>query len=329
MNIQSSGKTDVGLVRKNNEDSYKICSDKNLFIVCDGMGGHNAGDVASYMACNLIAELYCRHFDNLLKDERLALPRLLPPSTDVLTKAVRIANHWVYSKAAANPALSGMGTTIVAVALEDDIATLLHVGDSRIYLYNQGELTPLTTDHSWAAELEQTEKISPEEAQQLVNRNIITRALGVRESVDIDVAVRKVAENDTFILCSDGLCGFVDDDTIRRTVSGTKGDITKIPPLLVQLANDRGGSDNVTVVTVKVANKIEESTLPELETITIGSEPAEYFTVEEEWASKPKIPEKPIDTIEEPEKSSGFSGIVAGFFIIAVIAVIFYFILKG
>ncbi len=328
MNIQAAGKTDIGLVRKTNEDSIKICSDKRLCLVCDGMGGHNAGEVASSTACEMVAELYCHHFDDLLNDKRLELPRLVPASTDVLVKAVRIANHWIFKKALSDPAFAGMGTTIVAIAVEEDIINLLHVGDSRIYLYNEGLLTPLTIDHSWVAEIEQNEKISPEEAQQLVNRNVITRALGVRESVAIDVAIGKIKDNDIYILCSDGLCGFVDDDSIRRVTSSTKGDVDKISSLLVQLANDRGGSDNVSVVAAKFTGKIATSQLPEMNTITIDPEPPEYFEAQEEWAAK--VDKKPrAEKKEDHEKSSSSLPLMAGVFIIAIIAIVFYFIFKG
>jgi serine/threonine protein phosphatase PrpC len=328
MNIQSAGKTDIGLVRKLNEDSISLREDKRLYIVCDGMGGHNAGEVASSTACELVSDLHCNFYNQLLNDERLRLPRMLPPSTDVLTKSVRIANHCIYKKALADPALSGMGTTIVAIAIEEDIVTVLHVGDSRIYRYYEGELTPLTIDHSWAAELEQTEKITAEEAQKLVNRNVITRALGVKDSVSIDVAVRKVVENDTYILCSDGLCGLVDDDSIRRVISSAKGDVGKTASLLVQLANERGGSDNVSVAAVKITGRINPSRLPELETITIDAEPEEYFAAEEEWTEKTKshISQSNEKKAGEPRNIFPFA---AGLLVVAVIVIIFYVIFKG
>lgn len=284
MLIESAGKTDIGFVRKANEDCIKVCDDYRLYLVCDGMGGHNAGEIASSMACELIAELYGRFFTRLLGDERLRLPRIFPPSTDALAKSVRIVNHLIYTKASSEPSLSGMGTTIAAIAIENDIATILHVGDSRAYLFHKNNLTRLTTDHSWAAEIEQNEKISAEEARLLVNRNVITRALGVREAVDIDVSVRKVIEGEIYILCSDGLCGFVEDSDIQIVIGNCEEDEEKIASDLVQLANDRGGTDNVSVVAVKISGKVEPSELSVLETVTIDAESPDSFDVEDEWA---------------------------------------------
>jgi len=332
MMIESAGRTDIGLVRKSNEDSFKIWDDKELYIVCDGMGGHNAGEVASHTACELVAYLYGSHFEELLTDDRLKLPRIFPPSTDVLAKAVRIANHWIYKKASTDPALTGMGTTIVAAAVEDDIITLLHVGDSRIYRYFDGVLEPLTTDHSWAAEIEKAENISPEEAKQLVNRNVITRALGVKDSVEVDVAVRRLVDGEIYIMCSDGLCGFVEDDDIRRAVSGCHNNVETIAHELIELANGRGGSDNSTVVAMKVVGKVEKSNLPEIATVTVDAEPSDYYLIEEEWAMVAENPTiKTDDVTGKVTKSHGFN--VFGFFatviIMAILAGIFYIIFKG
>ncbi len=329
MIISSAGKSDIGLVRKANEDFIKIWDDKLLYIVCDGMGGHNAGEVASKTACELVAGLYGGHFDRLLTDDRLKLPRMLPQSTDVLTKATRIANHWIYHKASSNPELSGMGTTITAVAIEEDILTALHVGDSRIYRYYDGELLPLTIDHSWAAELEHSEKITAEEASQLVNRNVITRALGVKESVDIDVAIRRVIDGDMYILMSDGLCGYVSDGDIRRVVTSASGDVEQVVELLVQLANDRGGSDNVSVVALRIDGKVDHSQHSEMDVITIDAEPPEYYEAEEEWAEKAENP-LPRPVADTRKKSGpGLGGIFAFVIALGVIATIFYYILKG
>ncbi|MEE9442353.1 MAG: Stp1/IreP family PP2C-type Ser/Thr phosphatase [candidate division Zixibacteria bacterium] len=328
MIIKSAGKTDIGLVRKLNEDSIRLAPSANLFIVCDGMGGHNAGEVASATACDIVKGLYCNHYTDLLKDDRLKLPRIFPPSTDVLTKAVRIANHWIYKKASDNSALTGMGTTIVAVVIEEDIITILHAGDSRIYKFANKKLTPLTIDHSWAAELEQNENISTEEAKNLVNRNVITRALGVKVSVDIDVAVRKIVENEIYILCSDGLCGFVDDGDIRDVTAACNEDIDKICDDLVQLANDRGGSDNVSVVAIKITGKVDSSYLPELDTVTVGGESENYYEVEEEWAVKGAETSGDTEETVIIPKKKGVS-YLAAIFVIIVLVAIFYIIFKN
>ncbi len=328
MILHAAGKTDIGLVRKLNEDAIKLLPKHQLYIVCDGMGGHNAGEVASQTACEIVANLYRNQFEPLLKDDRLKLPRVFPPSTDVLIKAVRIANHWINKRSSENPDLSGMGTTIVATAVEKDIITILHVGDSRIYRLAKRRLIPLTIDHSWAAELEHSEKITSEEAKALVNRNVITRALGVKHNVEIDVAVSKIEEDEIYILCSDGLCGFVDDGDIRDVAVSCDTDVDKISKQLVQLANERGGSDNVSIVAFKVEGKPESSELPELDTVTVNGEGNQYFEFEEEWAQMAEEAEAAPDDEEDEESSRGVSILGAIFIIVALVA-IFYFVFKG
>ncbi len=327
MDILSAGKTDIGLVRTSNEDCLKLLPSKNLYIVCDGMGGHSAGEVASAAACDVISRLYDNHFDPLLKDNRLRLPRLFAPSTDVLVKTVRIANHRIFRMAAEDTTRAGMGTTIVAAALEEDVLTILHVGDSRAYRYYGEELSRLTIDHSWAAEIEQSEHVSAEEARRMVNRNVITRALGVRETVEIDVSVRKVVDGDLYILCSDGLCGLVKDDDIRRVVAGCHGEVQSIAGQLIQLAKDRGGTDNITVAALKVVGDPPVSSLTEMDTVTVDAEPSEYFAAEMEW----------VETMENPAAHSPSAAnqssrrvfpLAAAVIAVAVLSFIFYLILR-
>lgn len=328
MLIKSAGNTDIGLVRQLNEDSFRIWEDQNLYIVCDGMGGHSAGEVASQTACDLISGLYKNNFDQLLQDERLHLPRIFPSSTDVLIKSVRIANHRIFTKALQDPAMAGMGTTIVATAIEEDIITLLHVGDSRIYRFYNDRLIPLTTDHSWAAELEETEEITAEEAKQRVNRNVITRALGIKRAVDIDVAVRRLIEGDLYIICSDGLCGLVDDPNIEQVVAGCNRDIDKIVEQLIELANSWGGTDNVSVIALRIDGKTTDSQLSEMNTITVDAESEDYFEAEEEWAEK--VEEATKNEENSPgETQTSMLPMLATFIGLVFIALIFYLIFKG
>jgi serine/threonine protein phosphatase PrpC len=328
MIVKSAGKSDIGLVRAINEDSYKVLPERDLYIVCDGMGGHNAGEIASSMACEITTALYGYHFEELLKDERLRLPRMFPPSTDVLVKSVRIANRWIQKKASSQTSLSGMGTTIVAVAIESDIITILHVGDSRVYCFSGKKLIPLTRDHSWAAEIQHTEKISEAEAKQLVNRNVITRALGVKEAAEIDVAIRKLSEGEIYILCSDGLCGFVEDKDIEAAVADCMENPDKIVSDLIAMANQRGGSDNVSVVAFKIVGKVPPSPLPELEPVTVDGEPQDYFGAEEEWATltAEQRLDVPKDSADQGSKGARFA---AAAFILIIVAVMIYFMVKG
>jgi len=328
MDIKATGKTDIGLVRQANEDYIKIWDEKNLYIVCDGMGGHNAGEVASSTACELTARLFGGYFEELLADERLRLPRILPPSTDVLVKTVRIVNHWIHRRAASDPNLAGMGTTIVAATIEDDIMTLLHVGDSRIYRFFDGQLFRLTVDHSWAAEVERAEQVSAEEARQRVNRNVITRALGVKASVDIDIAVRKIVEDDIYILCTDGLCGLVEDNDIRRVTAAGRSDVDTIAADLVQLARERGGTDNISVVALRVFGSVRPSVFAELDSVTVDAEPPEAYPAEEDWAVEAANPGGRKPQSRPPAGRSTFP-VVAAIIVIMVIVVTFYFIFRG
>ncbi len=329
MDVISAGKTDIGLVREVNEDAIMLMPEKDLYIVCDGMGGHNAGEVASRSACQVVATLYDQFFDRLLKDEELKLPRVFPPSADVLIKAVRIANHSIYSRSVVNPAYSGMGTTIVAVAIEKDIITILHVGDSRIYRFAENRLTPMTVDHSWAAELEQSENLSAEEARNLVNRNVITRALGVKEDVEIDLAVRKIAPDEMYILCSDGLCGFVENADIEKVVADADGDVEKTVDYLIQLANDRGGMDNVSVAALAVSGKIPSSDYSDLRTVTVEAEPHEYFEGEKQWGQTALDHAKIIASESSKKKErSGKAGLITFVVVLVVVVVALIFLLK-
>jgi protein phosphatase len=249
------------------------------------MGGHQAGEVASMTAAETISKSFNYFEKDLLTDQRLALGRTLPQRAELLVKAVRLANRAVYLTSTRDPNLSGMGTTVVVVAFEADTMAVAHVGDSRAYRLKERELEPLTRDHSWIQEIQQTQNISAEEASSVVGKNIITRALGVRENVEADLSIYKVKPGEQFILCSDGLCGFADDDEIFDVATKLRGDLQKMCESLVQMANDRGGADNVTVITLQV-DDTKESPLPELEAVTFPAETPELSEVEDEWLER-------------------------------------------
>lgn len=297
--IQAVGKTDVGLVRSGNED-YLYLDDRNrLYVVCDGMGGHQAGEVASMSAVQTLEVAHNQLRRGILGDDHLSPGRTLPDETDLLLRSIRLANREIYGKAAANPSMSGMGTTIVAVAFEHDLAGIAHVGDSRAYRLDKKKLTPLTSDHSWVSEMQAAHNLSAQEAESLVGRNVITRALGVRETVEVDCRLIKVNPGDIFILCSDGLCGFADDDEIFDVANRVRDDLQKIVDRLVQFANDRGGNDNVTVIAIKAA-EVRTTDIPEVSVFTLEAESREVLAVEDEWL--PKIREA------AEEKASGGKG---------------------
>lgn len=326
LKIKAFGDTHKGLVRAGNEDYYHIDNRNRLYIVCDGMGGHQAGEVASMMACDMVGTIFSGFKKQIEKDNALQISKALPPSGDSLLKAVRIANHAINEKSGDNPSLNGMGTTIVALAFEKDILSIVHVGDSRVYKIDDKKLTPLTIDHSWIAEIQNSQNITEEEAAEVVGKNIITRALGVNKTVEADYKAIKVKPGDKFMLCSDGLCGFADDEDIFDALAGVKDDNQKIVSNLIQLANDRGGSDNVTVMVIEVVDT-EES---DFEPIDLFTEPKENRTIlkhQTDWVEK--INQYVLDkNSDESKKKSGQSKLpvilIFVAFIIVALAVIYF-----
>jgi protein phosphatase len=325
--IQVAGRSDVGLVRTGNEDNFLIDEKKHLFAVCDGMGGHQAGEVASQLAVDTVRTVFDRYFEKLLGDPQLSIGRTVPPQGDLLLKSIRLANRRITNMAMDDPSKAGMGTTIVAIAFEADIASIAHVGDSRAYRLGDNALEPLTRDHSWVAEIQESQKLTSEEANQLVGKNIITRALGVRENVEVDLRIAKVRAGEIFILCSDGLCGFADDQEIFAAANPIRDDIHKITDTLIQMANDRGGNDNVTVVTIKII-ETAESPLPELEAFTLAAESAAVLTAEDTWldrmeqeAAQSAADDTARPTVEKKNSSLLVISIFAAFAVIAALII--------
>lgn len=267
------------------------------------MGGHQAGEIASMTAGQTLQAAFSNFAKGILDDPRLSLGRTLPYSADLLVKAVRLANRAVAQRADGNPEFSGMGTTIVAVAFEADIMAIAHVGDSRAYRINPKMLEPLTRDHSWVAEMQRTHNLSDAEASQLVGRNVITRALGVKDVVEVDLSVVKIKPGDQFLLCSDGLCGFADDDEIFAVTSRTTDDIQKMAANLVQMANDRGGADNVSVIVIEVL-EVSESPLPEVSASTFPAETEDQRAAEDDWLGRFQRQEQEPARPTQPVKSA-------------------------
>jgi len=330
LKVKVAGKTDKGLVRTGNEDFLHIDSENNVFAVCDGMGGHQAGEVASMLASETVQTVFSHFNRPLLDDPTLDLGKPLPASSELLIKAIRLANRAVYNGALEDPSKNGMGTTIVATAFEANIISIAHVGDSRAYRLNERDLEPLTKDHSWIQEIQDTENISQNEANSFAGKNVITRALGVRENVEVDLRIMKVKPGDIFILCSDGLCGFADDDEIYYTADKARNDIHKIADDLVQMANDRGGQDNVTIVVLQV-EEVFESPLPDIDVFTLPAETEELLSIEDEWLERIKSfnensPEKKKQSVEKEKSGSSKLPIILIFVIFIVIAaLIIYF----
>ena len=225
--------TDIGRMRPINEDSYYAPQEGERFCaVADGMGGHNAGEVASAMAIQVFSEEMRKTGDI---------------TAGALHTAVARANEAVYRKALENAGMSGMGTTFSALAEQGETAYLAHVGDSRIYLVRRGAILQLTTDHTLVEEMVQKGLITPREARVHPKRNIITRALGTEESVQIDIVQMGTRPGDAFFLCSDGMTNYVDEREILRTAMSEREWPEKLKHL-VSIALENGGADNITAL---------------------------------------------------------------------------------
>jgi PPM family protein phosphatase len=285
LRLKIIGKTDKGLVRPANEDFLHIDADNRVVAVCDGMGGHQAGEVASMTAADTLLQVFTHHHEGLLNDPALKLDRALPASGDLLIKGVRLANRAINGRAYARKELAGMGTTIVAAAFESDTISIAHVGDSRAYRLGRESLEPLTQDHSWVTEVQIAKGISRDEAAAFVGKNVITRALGVRENVEVDYRLMHVNEGDIFILCSDGLCGYAEDEEIFRAADLHRTDLDAMADELIRLAYDRGGPDNVTVAIIEVL-EVSRTQLPEVDAFTVGFEPEAVQQAEDRWIEK-------------------------------------------
>jgi serine/threonine protein phosphatase PrpC len=251
MEIVFEARSDVGRKRKGNEDAHAVDPRYKLFVVADGMGGHAAGEVASRIAVDAITEFVALTAGN----EEITWPFGLDDSISYdgnrLKTAIRHANRRVLEATHERAELEGMATTVAAVLVDGDVANLAHVGDSRIYLWSGGEITLLTSDHSWVNEQIQTGVISPEQARSHPLRNVVTRALGGRSDLLVDVQSRRMEGGEVLLLCSDGLTTMIADDEIAHILEESGGDVRGAAQALVDAANERGGEDNITVVLLK------------------------------------------------------------------------------
>ena len=251
MKIRYEAITDVGRKRKGNEDSVFVNPGQNLFVVADGMGGHAAGEVASRLAVDAINDF----IELTGGDDEITWPFGLDDTISYdgnrLKTAVRFANKKVLETTKERSEYEGMATTVAAVLLEGDAANLAHVGDSRIYLLRESELSQLTSDHSWINEQIQSGVISADQARSHPLRNVVTRALGGKPDLQVDMQVHRMREGDVLLLCSDGLTTMLPDDEIARLMRENEEDVGLAARALVDGANARGGEDNITVLLLK------------------------------------------------------------------------------
>lgn len=249
--IRCVGVTDTGKVREHNEDTIATDGDIGLLVLADGMGGYNAGEVASGIAVktvlNLIREQVERE-DLTILDKETGMTR---PSI-ILRDAIHRANKIIYQTARSQPQCEGMGTTIVAALFFDNRVSIAHVGDSRMYRLRSDRFEQVTMDHSLLQELVDRGFYSAEEAQRAANKNYVTRALGVEPNVEVELQEAAVQKGDVYVLCSDGLSDMVEDDDIHLTISTFSANLDTVAKQLIQLANDNGGRDNVSAVMAQV-----------------------------------------------------------------------------
>jgi len=236
------GLTDRGMVRPENEDCIATRPEIGLAVLADGMGGHQAGEVASAMAVDVVT----RHYEELLASGQNGHDRVREAKS--VDEAIRLANSAIFEVAQSRPDYSGMGSTIVVAIFYADHMFVGHVGDSRLYRFRADQLEQLTEDHSVIQELLNRGLMTAEEARVTIGKNLVTRALGVENDVVPDVAQEELVEGDLFLLCSDGLNDVMGDEEIADYLRNAGTDLTETAQKLIDLANSRGGPDNISVI---------------------------------------------------------------------------------
>lgn len=249
--LESYGTTDVGRKRQRNEDSFAVNKEINFFLVADGMGGHNAGDVASATAAKTIEEFMLRSHHNRDIDWPYGMEPQQSFDGNRIRTAVKLANHKVWQLSDSNPEYSGMGTTVVCFAVRDNLATVASVGDSRCYLFHAGEMTPVTKDDIWLNETWVRRAFTEEQLQKIPLKNVLSKAIGSKEDVDFPVLEQILAPGDMLLMCSDGLHGLISSEELHKAQKDYGSDLEKMCKTMIRLANEAGGKDNITVVAVR------------------------------------------------------------------------------
>jgi protein phosphatase len=249
--VRFAGETNIGMKRQHNEDNYFLPDGDRLAIVADGMGGHASGEVASKMAVETVAQ----YFRDTSDDAEITWPFKLDHGdkyeTNRLINGVKLANLRIYEKAQTDDRCHGMGTTVVALLFLDDRAVIAHVGDSRVYRFRDNMLSQLTEDHSLLNDYIKMKKLDAGDAGKFPHKNVIVRALGMKESVQVDLLSDHFRLGDTYLMCSDGLSGMINDEGLAEIIANG-GDLDKMCEDLIATANVNGGVDNITAVLVRI-----------------------------------------------------------------------------
>jgi len=249
-NVESFGGTDLGRRRQLNEDSFLIDDELGLYIVADGMGGENAGEIASRMAVDVVATFIRRSNESEITWPFGIVPQLSRNGNRLRT-AIMLANKRVWKEAESRQEYIGMGTTIVAALVEDAVLTLCSAGDSRAYRIRGNQLDQITTDDSWVQAAASAGALNHVRLQEHPMRNIITKVVGANETIDVEILENPLQEDDLYLLCSDGLHGMIDNSRILETVSATDGNLQKAIADLIAAANAAGGKDNITALLIR------------------------------------------------------------------------------
>lgn len=250
--IEFAAVTDIGKIREKNEDSVLISSDLGLGVVADGMGGHSAGEIASNIAVHVLEETIRKVNTGELKMPDTFLPKLENTERKMLM-AANLANAAIYTTAQASEIYKMMGTTLTGVMFDGDNATAVHVGDSRIYLFRDGKLVQVTTDHSLAMEHVRRGLLTKAEADKSKIQNVLTRAMGIKKNVEFDLLRFPVKLGDIMVLCSDGLYkGMNETQLAEQLEQGKNLPLVKLCKRLVRVSNENDGQDNISAVMIKI-----------------------------------------------------------------------------
>jgi len=248
MRVLAAGQTDIGCVRKHNEDNFLIDNELGLFVVADGLGGHAAGEVASHIVVEKVGQFIAQ----TVEQDRtwpLEYDVSLPYDGNRLKAALLLSDQAIVEDIRSNPERESMGSTVVACLVQDSGVTLVHVGDSRAYILDSDGIRQVTRDHSWVAEQVANGILTPDEARKHPFRNVITQALGNGGDLDVAVQEIRIKELDRLLLCSDGLSGMVQDSDIWSIVQNAKS-LQAAARELIERARNNGGEDNITVIII-------------------------------------------------------------------------------
>ncbi len=248
--VQVAARTDVGCIRANNEDNFGYDPRHGIYVVCDGMGGQAAGEVASKVCVDTVLRFFRDLGRNSEPSRSASMVNGASERAGLLIKAIQSANQAVHAAAERNPDYAGMGTTVVAALVSGEFLSIAHVGDSRIYRVRDGEIEQLTRDHSLVMDQLRLGLMTPAEARSSNLQNIITRALGSEPEVEVDLDDLMARAGDVLVLCTDGLTRHVPDDAIAEAVSKHR-DLNQACALLIEAARDGGGEDNITCILLR------------------------------------------------------------------------------